>query len=165
MLIARCTEVAFRLAFAAKPMVFHGRGRRAPLACACAAQTAAREGYMDALHHTTRTAAIIPAICSAALLACLVATPALAQQAAPAQGAAATPASEAHAAGTAPAPTRKRSGFGAAMAQLTQALRDASEQAAAPPADAAPAPARAEPQAAATEATATGGALAVESPP
>lgn len=122
---------------------------------------------MDALHHTTRTAAITPAIASAGLLlACLVATPAMAQQSAPAQGATATPAGEAHAAGTTtpatPMPARKRSGFGAAMAQLTQALREASEQAATPPAKADATP---EPTQAKTQAAATDGALAVESPP
>ena len=117
---------------------------------------------MDALHCTTRTTAISPVIGSASLLlACLVATPALAQQSAPAQGATATPTDEVHA-GTAPAPGRKRSGFGAAMAQLTQALREASEQAATPPAkaDATSAPMRTD-----AEAAGTGSTLAVESPP
>ena len=118
---------------------------------------------MDALHCTTRTTAISPVIGSASLLlACLVITPALAQQSAPAQGATATPTTDEVHAGTAPAPGRKRSGFGAAMAQLTQALREASEQAATPPAkaDATSAPMRTD-----AEATGTGSTLAVESPP
>jgi hypothetical protein len=118
---------------------------------------------MDALHQHMRNAALGAGL----LLACLVVAPALAQQSVPtqAQGASAASAettvrAEHTAIPATRAPARKRSGFGAAMAELTQALREASQQQAASP------PPAAAPAADAPAQPAMGdGALAVESPP
>lgn len=99
------------------------------------------------------------------LLGCMLAAPALAQDAArPQPGAIAAVEAAATPATATPAP-RKRGAFGEAMSRLTQALREASEQPASttPATTASPAPpaTTAQPAAARVEP----GALAVESPP
>ena len=96
------------------------------------------------------------------LVACLLAAPASAQEAAKPAAASPAPAATAVPKASPSAPgQRKRSAFGEAMSQLTQALSDASRKAASPPPAAADAPAPVEAAATAVD----HGTLAVESPP